>query len=135
NGQGDVIVLQDSTNIYLDRILIVAGANGQKGEVRDNGTQITLTRSYISNIWRIGEDSQAFCAWDGAGPYTITNNFLEAASENVMFGGADSLSADRVPSDILIEGNNFTKRLEWKGQGKVVKKRIEMEAHRRHTIC
>ena len=30
NGQGDVIVLQDSTNIYLDRILMVAGAYGQK---------------------------------------------------------------------------------------------------------
>ena len=134
NGQGDVILLQDSINIFLDRILIAAGANGQKRGIRGNGRQITLTRSYIANIWRIGQDSQAFCAWDGAGPYTLTNNFLEAASENVMFGGADSLSADRVPSDILIEGNNFTKRLEWKGQGKVVKNLLELKSARRLTI-
>jgi len=134
NGQGDVIVLQDSTNIYLDRILMVAGANGQKRGVRGNGTQITLTRSYISNIWRIGQDSQAFCAWDGAGPYTITNNFLEAASENVMFGGADSRSSDRVPSDILVEGNYFTKRLEWKGAGVAVKNLFELKSGRRITI-
>ncbi len=117
NGQGEVIVLQNSTNIYMDRLLIVAGANGQKRGIRGNGQQITLTRSYIANIWRVGQDSQAFCAWDGAGPYTITNNYLEAASENVLFGGADSLSPDRVPSDILVEGNYFTKRLEWRGQG------------------
>jgi hypothetical protein len=134
NGQGDVVVLQNSTNIYMDRLLIVAGPSGQKRGIRGNGQQITLTRSYVANIWRVGQDSQAFCAWDGAGPYTLTNNFFEAASENVMFGGADSLSADRVPSDILIEGNHFTKRLEWKGQGKVVKNLLELKSARRITI-
>jgi hypothetical protein len=111
---GEVILLQDSINIYMDRLLIVGGVNGQKRGIRGNGQKITLTRSYIANIARASQDSQAFCAWDGAGPYTLTNNYLEAASENVMFGGADSKAPDRVPSDILIEGNHFTKRLEWK---------------------
>jgi hypothetical protein len=134
NGQGEVIVLQDSTNIYMDRLLIVAGDYGQKRGIRGNGRQITLTRSHIANIWRAGQDSQTFCAWDGAGPYTLTNNYLEAASENVMFGGADSLSVDRIPSDILVEGNQFSKRLEWKGQGKVVKNLFELKAARRVTI-
>ena len=134
NGQGDVIVLQDSTNIYLDRILMVAGPNGQKRGVRGNGVAITLTRSYIANIWRSGQDSQAFCAWDGAGPYTIVDNYLEAASENVMFGGADSKSATRVPSDIRVEGNYFTKRLEWKGAGVAVKNLFELKSARRLTI-
>jgi hypothetical protein len=135
NGQGEVITLQDSTNIYMDRLLIVAGPFGQKRGIRGNGRQITLTRSYIANIWREGQDSQTFCAWDGAGPYTLTDNFLEAASENVMFGGSDSLSTDRVPSDILVEGNYFTKRLEWKGTtGKVVKNLFELKVGRRVTI-
>ena len=135
NGQGEVILLHDATNIYMDRLLIVAGPYGQKRGIRGNGRQITLTRSHIGNIWREGQDSQTFCAWDGAGPYTLTNNFLEAASENVMFGGADSLSADRIPSDILIEGNYFTKRLEWKGaSGKVVKNLFELKAARRIII-
>jgi hypothetical protein len=134
NGQGEVVVLQDSINIYMDRLLIVAGDYGQKRGIRGNGRQITLTRSHIANIWRVGQDSQTFCAWDGAGPYTLTNNYLEAASENVMFGGADSLSPDRIPSDILIEGNQFSKRLEWKGQGKAVKNLFELKAARRVTI-
>jgi hypothetical protein len=134
NGQGEVILLQDSTNIYLDRVLIVAGVNGQKRGIRGNGRQITLTRSYIANIWRNGQDSQAFCAWDGAGPYTLTNNYLEAASENIMFGGADSASAARVPSDILVEGNYFSKQLAWKGQGKVVKNLFELKSAKRITV-
>jgi hypothetical protein len=72
-----------------------------------------------------------------AGPYTITDNYLEAASENVMFGGADSASADRVPADILIDGNLFSKRLEWKPiapaktSGKVVKNLLELKAAKR----
>jgi hypothetical protein len=134
NGQGEVIVLQDSTNIYLDRILMVAGVNGQKRGIRGNGKQIALTRSYIANVRASGQDSQAFCAWDGAGPYTIVNNYLEAASENVMFGGADSKSPDRVPSDILVQENYFTKRLEWKGAGVAVKNLFELKSARRITI-
>jgi hypothetical protein len=135
NGQGDILVLHDSSNIYMDRLLMVAGPFGQKRGIRGNGRQITLTRSHIANIWREGQDSQTFCAWDGAGPYTLTNNFLEAASENVMFGGSDSLSADRIPSDILVEGNHFSKRLEWKGaQGKVVKNLFELKSAKRIVI-
>src|SRR4051812_3537388 len=134
DGTGEVILLQDSTNIYLDRLLIVAGVNGQKRGIRGNGQNITLTRSYIANIARASQDSQAFCAWDGAGPYTLTNNYLEAASENVMIGGADSQSPDRIPSDILVEGNSFSKRLEWKGAGLVVKNLFELKVGRRITI-
>ncbi len=134
NGQGEVIVLENSTNIYLDRLLIVAGPLGQKRGIRGNGRQITLTRSHIANIWRSGQDSQAFGAWDGAGPYTITNNYLEAASENVMFGGSDMATAAGIPADILIEGNYFSKRLEWIGQGKVVKNLFELKVGKRVTI-
>ncbi len=51
-----------------------------------------------------------------------------------MFGGADSLSADRVPSDILVESNYFTKRLEWKTAGFAVKNLFELKSARRVTI-
>jgi hypothetical protein len=118
----------------MDRLLIVAGPAGQKRAIKANGRSITLTRSHIANIWRAGQDSQAFCAWDGAGPYTVTDNYLEAASENVMFGGANSLAPDRVPADILVAGNHFSKRLEWRGQGKVVKNLFELKSAKRVTV-
>ena len=40
-GEGEIIVLQDSTNITMDRLLIVAGADGQKRAIRRNGQQIS----------------------------------------------------------------------------------------------
>jgi hypothetical protein len=133
-GESNIIELQDATGITMDRLLMVAGPAGQKRGILGNGRQITLTRSHIANIWRSGQDSQAFCAWDGAGPYTLTDNYLEAASENVMFGGADSRAADRVPADILVEGNHFSKPLSWRGQGKAVKNLFELKSAKRVTI-
>jgi hypothetical protein len=133
-GEGEIIVLQDANNITLDRLLIVAGDNGQKRAIRGNGRQIILSRSHIANIWRVGQDSQAFCAWDGAGPYTIIDNYLEAASENIMFGGAASASPDRVPADILVVGNHLTKRLEWRGTDKGVKNLLELKQAKRAVI-
>ena len=133
-GEGEIIVLQDANNITLDRLLIVAGDNGQKRAIRGNGRHIVLSRSHIANIWRVGQDSQTFCAWDGAGPYTITDNYLEAASENVMFGGADSASPERVPADILVEGNHLTKRPEWRGMNKGVKNLLELKQAKRAVI-
>ena len=133
-GAGNIISLQDATAITMDRLLIVAGSQGQKRAIMGNGRQITLMRSHIAGIWASGMDSQAFCAWDGAGPYTVKDNYLEAASENVMFGGANSRSADRIPADILVEGNHFSKPLSWKGQPRAVKNLFELKSAKRVVV-
>lgn len=44
------------------------------------------------------------------GPYKITNNFLEASGENILFGGG---SATTTPADIEIRHNHFFKPLTW----------------------
>ncbi len=44
------------------------------------------------------------------GPYKITNNFLEASGENILFGGG---SATTTPADIEIRHNHFYKPLIW----------------------
>lgn len=134
-GAGEIIGIYRATNVVLRRLLfVVPTGQEQKRFVLGNGRHITLTQSYCSGVWRTGQDSQCFTAWDGAGPYTITDNFLEAASENVMFGGADSTSPDNIPSDILVENNLFTKRLEWKGHPRGVKNLFELKAARRVLI-
>jgi hypothetical protein len=133
-GMGNVIQLQNASNIVIDRIIIVAGAQGQKRGIMGNGRNITLTRSHIANIWASGQDSQAFCAWDGAGPYTVTDNYLEAASENVMFGGANSSSPANIPADILVENNHFSKPLEWKGSPHTVKNLFELKSAKRVIV-
>jgi hypothetical protein len=48
------------------------------------------------------------------GPYKIVNNFLEAAGENIMFGGG---AAAATPQDIEVRRNHMFKPLTWmKGQ-------------------
>src|SRR5262249_38836706 len=51
---------------------------------------------------------------NGSGPFRIVNNHLEAAGENLMFGGADPAIPQQIPSDIEICHNHFFKPLTWK---------------------
>ncbi|HEY6991803.1 MAG TPA: RICIN domain-containing protein, partial [Bryobacteraceae bacterium] len=59
------------------------------------------------------QDTQALAGWNGPGPYTITNNYLEAGTEIVAFGGAATSIAGVVPSNIAIKGNLFYRPLSW----------------------
>src|SRR5262249_28086691 len=62
--------------------------------------------SYLSDFKEAGADSQAIAGWNGPGPFKIANSFLEAAGENLLFGGADPSIPDLVPADIEIRGNH-----------------------------
>jgi hypothetical protein len=79
-----------------------------------NSAKTKITNSYISNIHAVGYDTQAIAGWNGPGPFEITNNHLEAAGENVMFGGADPAAEALIPSNIKISGNYIFKPLSWK---------------------
>jgi hypothetical protein len=134
-GFGEVLGFENAENIELECILLVVPeGQQQKRGILGNGRNITLAKSHLSGIWRQGQDSQAFAAWDGAGPYTITDNYLEAASENILLGGADASSEANIPADILIDGNTITKPLAWKGLQRQVKNLLELKAARRVRI-
>jgi len=106
-----------------------------------NSAETSITNSYISEVHGKGYDTQAICGWNGPGPYKITNNYLEGAGENIMFGGADAKIRNLVPSDIEIRQNYFFKPLSWKvghptyaGQHWTVKNLFELKNARRVTI-
>lgn len=79
-----------------------------------NTADTSIINSYISDIHYVGFDTQAIGGWNGPGPYQIINNYLEAAGENVMFGGALPAIANLIPSNIEIRRNYFFKPLSWK---------------------
>jgi len=114
-------VAETPNNIIIDRCYIHGSPtqNIRRG-VTANGTNIAVLDSYINEIHEAGAatggDSQAVEDWSGAGPLLIQNNFLEAASENIMFGGARTRIPGLIPSDITIEGNYFYKDLSWRGK-------------------
>ena len=62
---------------------------------------------------QVAADSQAIAGWNGSGPFKIENNYLEAAGENVMFGGADPKIPQLVPSDIEFRYNHCAKPVSW----------------------
>lgn len=100
-----------------------------------NAGHVTVIDSYFSDFKIRGEDSQAIVGWEGPGPFLIQNNYLEAAGENVMFGGADPASESLVPSDITIKGNHFARPKSWRWNGNwTIKNILELKNARRILI-
>src|SRR5689334_14155353 len=110
---------QTATDVPHDLVIDRSWIHGfdtqdvQRG-VSLNGSEITVSNSYINEIHGQGYDTQALCGWNGPGPFHIINNYLEAAGENILFGGADPSITNLVPSNIEIRRNYLFKPLRWK---------------------
>ena len=125
-GLNDIVTLGDGSeaqdapakiphHLVLDRLYIHGDPlQGQKRGVALNSATTTIINCYIAGIRAIGQDSQAIAGWNGPGPYTIENNYLESAGEVVMFGGATVFIRDLVPSDIEIRRNTLTRPTSWR---------------------
>jgi hypothetical protein len=87
---------------------------GARRGIAMNARDVLVVDSYFADFKEVGVDSQAIAGWNGPGPFALVNNYLEAAGENVMFGGADPTIKDLVPSDIEIRRNHLAKPLAWK---------------------
>jgi len=121
-------------HIELDRVYIHATSPlGQRRGIAANGRHIKIANSYISNIVRAGDESQAIAAWATDGPIEIINNYLEAAAENILFGGASSI-LKLVPTDCIVERNTLNKPDEWRGKNWVVKNLFEIKNGRRIKV-
>jgi hypothetical protein len=114
---------------------------GSRRGVALNSRDTAIENSYLSDFKEVGADSQAIAGWNGSGPFRIANNYLEAAGENVMFGGGDPSIADLVPADIEIVRNHFAKPLRWKaddpsyeGTAWAVKNLFELKNARRVLV-
>src|SRR5205809_492696 len=122
-------------DIIIDRCYI----HGNPGEpeirgVAFNGSRLAVIDSYLSEFKDCCQDTQAIMGWNGPGPFKIVNNYLEAAGENVMFGGADPSITNLVPADIEIRGNHFFKPTAWRGVWAAVKNLFELKNARRVLI-
>src|SRR5436190_1729520 len=102
-------------DITFDRCYIHGSPTGHvlRG-LAANSASTAVVDSYIADFHAEGNDSQAIAVWNGAGPFKIVNNYLEAAAENLLFGGASPSITNLVPSDIEVRHNYFSKPLSWK---------------------
>lgn len=107
----------NASEIGIDRCWIHGTATSEmRRGVELQGARMFVVDSYLSDFHQTQTDSQAICGWNGAGPFKIVNNHLEAASENLLFGGADPKTQGLIPSDIEIRRNYFYKPLAWTGK-------------------
>lgn len=118
-GMGDSETNQSLLPSYIifdrDLILGLSNTNTTHG-IGMNGASIGIVDSYCDEIHDNQADSQCFISTNGTGPFLIQNNYIRAAGENIMFGGATPYITNLIPSDITIVGNLFDKNLTWRGQ-------------------
>ena len=121
--------------IEIDRCYIhgLYGDNSQEGIIA-NTRSLIVHNSYISGIHFQGVESHAIAGYNGPGPFTFTNNYLEAAGIGILFGGSAPAVPNLVPSNIDIEQNYFYKPKAWMlkdpnydGYGWLVKNMFEVK--------
>lgn len=95
-------------HIILDRMYIHGHPKLHcKWGVNLNSAHAAVINSYLSELHTVGQDGQAITSTVSQGPLLIHNNRLEAATENVMFGGAAIPNNSVLPADITITRNYF----------------------------
>lgn len=82
--------------------------------VAANCGECSVTNSHIDDIHWVGIEAQAIDAWNGPGPFRFNNNFLAAAGQSIMIGGADSAIPELMPANGEIRRNHMFKPLAWK---------------------
>lgn len=122
-------------HLKIDRSYIhgLSASSFQRG-ITLNSSDSEVTRSYFDETHAKGMDSQAIASWNTPGRNKIIDCYLEAAGENIMFGGADPFSAEFIPSDCQILRCHMFKPLTWKGQGWVIKNLLEIKNGQRIQI-
>ena len=126
NGFGEIIQLGDGSSaqsdlsqvpyqLVLDRVYIHGDrVQGQKRGVALNARSVVIRNSHISDIKAVGIDTQAIGGWNGPGPFTIENNYLEASGEVFLLGGADPPIPNLVSADVEIRYNHMTRPMSWR---------------------
>jgi hypothetical protein len=129
-GTGNVTALASAANggtannIIFDRVWMHGTAKDDttRGLWLEGTSYVSVVDSLFTDFHCVSitgtcSDSQTIAGGVGGdvtGPYKIVNNFLEAAGENILFGGD---SATSTPTDIEISRNHIFKPLTWmKGQ-------------------
>jgi hypothetical protein len=123
------------SHIVFDRCYVHgrAAENHRRG-IEMDGAYVAVVDSYISDFQEVGAEAQGLWAYNTTGPLQIRNNYIEAAGENILFGGVDSGNAALVPSDIVISGNYFFKPLSLIPTNYVVKNLLEFKAAQRVVV-
>lgn len=113
---GQTSIADNPSRIILDHCVVNPPDNIQVVHaVLNDGYKVSIIASWLGNVKTYGsQDSQAVFGLDGRGAHVYNNTYFEAASESVMYGGADNRIKGMVPTNIEFRRCVFTKRLSWR---------------------
>jgi len=100
---------------------------GQRRGLALNSGDTRVADSYFADFKGLNQDTQAILGWNGPGPFLIENNYLEAAGENIMFGGTDPSIPNLIPTGITLRHNLISKPLKWMSESWTVKNLVEFK--------
>jgi Carbohydrate binding module (family 6) len=127
-GSSQTSVSSAPKHLIMDRCYLHGDpAYGHRRGLALNSGDTWVLNSYFSDFKGVSQDTQAINGWNGPGPFVIENNYLEAAGENMMFGGTDPSIPNLVPADITIRRNLITKKTAWMTQSWTVKNLLEFK--------
>ena len=108
---------------------------GARRAIAVNSGGVRIEKSRFRDIHH-AQDSQCVAGWDGTRDLIVEDCYGEASGENVIMGGADAQSEDRVPQDIVIRRCYWTKSQYWryKPNGCTVKNLFELKNAKRVLI-
>ncbi len=89
--------------------------NGARRGINFVGGRGAITQCYIADCFRADRDAQAIYSQEmlAGGGLLISDCYLSASGECVLFGGGDSSGDMTMPSNIAIEDSLFFKPTEW----------------------
>ena len=115
-------------HLVIDRCYLHGDASwGQRRGVALNSGDAQIVNSYFSDFKGVTQDTQAIAGWNGPGPFLIENNYVEAAGENILFGGSDPSIPNLVPANITLRRNLITKQTKWMTESWTVKNLVEFK--------
>lgn len=119
NHDGDMIDVYGIQTI-IDRCSCLGDPKyGAHRGILTNGKDTKITNIWVDHVFLPDRDTQAIGGYDGTNNLYIDGAYLVAAGETIMFGGANSASAQAMPRNITIKNFHFTKRREWFGKAQI----------------
>lgn len=116
-------------NFVIDRDWLHEASNVDTTHgVTFSGQAAALINSQVTDIHSNSGDAQAIYGAKGAGPYLVQNNELDAAGENILWGGDDINVSGQNVSDVTMVNNHMYKPVSWNGVWTDVKNLFELKS-------
>jgi len=91
---------------------------GQHRGIRVDSENVIISRTNVLDI-KYDSDAQAIFGRSGTKNLLVEDSYLEAAGENILFGGDRAGSVDKIPTKIRIRRCTLSKPLTWRGMPNV----------------